>query len=55
MKSFGCYIDEPPLVEAAEYQGKKVTLNNPFRTSGGPKKFSVYVKVLLPVAFWFKG
>jgi len=32
-----------PLVES-EYQGKKVTLNNPFRTSGGPKKFSVYVK-----------
>ena len=28
----------------AEYQGKKVTLNNPFRTPGGPKKFSVYVK-----------
>ena len=31
------------LIES-EYQGKKVTLNNPFRTSGGPKKFSVYVK-----------
>jgi len=30
--------------ESAEYQGKKVTLNNPFRTSDGPKKFSVYVK-----------
>lgn len=30
--------------EAAEYQGKKVTLNKPFRTPGGPKKFSVYVK-----------
>ena len=44
MKSFGCYIDEPPLVEASEYQGKKVKLNDPFRTSGGPKKFSVYVK-----------
>ena len=27
----------------AEYQGKKVTLNKPFRTPGGPKKFSVYV------------
>ena len=26
----------------AEYQGKKVTLNKPFRTPGGPKKFSVY-------------
>ena len=30
--------------EAAEYQGKEVTLNKPFRTPGGPKKFSVYVK-----------
>ena len=27
----------------AEYKGKKVTLNKPFRTPGGPKKFSVYV------------
>jgi hypothetical protein len=30
--------------KAAEYQGKKVTLNKPFRTPSGPKKFSVYVK-----------
>lgn len=30
--------------EASEYQGKKVTLNKPFRTPDGPKKFSVYVK-----------
>jgi hypothetical protein len=29
---------------ASEYQGRKVTLNKPFRTSDGPKKFSVYVK-----------
>ena len=29
MKSFGCYIDEPPMLEESEYQGKKVTLNNP--------------------------
>lgn len=28
----------------AEYQGKKVELNQPFRTPDGPKKFSVYVK-----------
>ena len=37
---------EAPVVEleAAEYQGRKVTLNKPFRTSGGPKKFAVYVK-----------
>ncbi|MAL00706.1 MAG: hypothetical protein CL536_00920 [Alcaligenaceae bacterium] len=30
--------------EAAEYQGRKVTLNKPFRTPGGPKKFAVYVQ-----------
>ena len=30
--------------EAAEYQGKKVTLNKPFRTQGGKKKFAVYVQ-----------
>jgi len=30
--------------KAAEYQGKKVTLNKPFRTPDGPKKRSVYVK-----------
>jgi hypothetical protein len=29
---------------AAEYQGRKVTLNKPFRTPGGPKKFAVYTK-----------
>lgn len=28
---------------AAEYQGHKVTLNKPFRTPDGPKKFAVYV------------
>lgn len=32
------------LQEASEYQGRKVTLNKPFRTPDGPKKFSVYVK-----------
>lgn len=30
--------------KAAEYQGRKVQLGKPFRTPGGPKKFSVYVK-----------
>ena len=30
--------------EDAEYQGRKVTLNKPFRTSGGSSKFSVYVR-----------
>lgn len=31
-------------VKAAEYQGRKVKLGKPFRTPGGPKKMSVYVK-----------
>lgn len=31
-------------LHAAEYQGRKVKLNKPFRTPDGPKKFSVYVK-----------
>lgn len=32
------------IEEESEYDGKKVTLNKPFRTPNGPKKFSVYVK-----------
>ena len=32
------------IEEAAEYQGKKVTLNKPFYTPAGPKKSAVYVK-----------
>ena len=33
------------IVEASEYQGKKVKLNDPIRTSENPnKKFKVYVK-----------
>ena len=28
----------------ATYKGKKVKLNKPFRTTGGSKKFGVYVK-----------
>ena len=35
---------EDDLVEETEYQGRKVKLNDPFRTPKGPKKFSVYVK-----------
>jgi hypothetical protein len=50
------YVEEPSELEdededmeddsayASEYQGRKVTLNKPFRTPKGPKKFSVYVK-----------
>lgn len=30
--------------KSAEYQGRKVTLNKPFRTPSGPKKFAVYTK-----------
>lgn len=30
--------------EGAEYQGRKVKLNKPFRTPDGPKKFAVYTK-----------
>jgi hypothetical protein len=30
--------------QGSEYQGRKVTLNKPFRTPKGPKKFAVYVK-----------
>ena len=31
-------------VSAAEYQGREVTLNKPFRTKGASKKFGVYTK-----------
>jgi len=37
-------LPENPMEYAAEKTGKKVTLNKPFRTPKGPKKFSVYVK-----------
>ena len=39
--------DGRPLIfvgKGAEYQGRKVTLNKPFRTPSGPKKFAVYTK-----------
>lgn len=35
---------EDDIQEDAEHDGKKVTLNKPFRTPDGPKKFAVYVK-----------
>tara|TARA_R100000008_G_C3440241_1_gene94025 strand:+ start:106 stop:402 length:297 start_codon:yes stop_codon:yes gene_type:complete len=38
MKSFKQYISE------AEYKGRKVTLNKPFRTPDESKKFAVYTK-----------
>lgn len=37
-------LSEGELIEEAEHQGRTVKLNKPFRTKGGPKKFSVYVK-----------
>jgi len=42
------YLDAPIEIDEfifeAEHRGKKVNLNSPFRTPGGPKKFAVYVK-----------
>ena len=35
---------EDEIINEAEYRGRKVNLNSPFRTSGGPNKFAVYVK-----------
>ena len=35
---------EDEIINEAEYRGRKVNLNSPFRTSGGSKKFAVYVK-----------
>ncbi len=37
-------LSKGELLEEAEYQGRKVTLNKPFRTPDGPKKSAVYVK-----------
>ena len=42
--SCGCGCDGETDVTAAEYQGRKVTLNKPFRTPGQSKKFGVYTK-----------
>lgn len=40
-ETFG-WIEE--VLEEAEYKGRKVKLNKPFRTPSGPRKFAVYVK-----------
>lgn len=37
-------LEQMLVVEAAEYQGKDVKLNDPIRSKNGPKKFHVYVK-----------
>jgi hypothetical protein len=42
------YLDAPislmEEINEADYRGRNVDLNKPFRTPGGPKKFAVYVK-----------
>jgi len=43
-KKDGRYLRYEGEAKAAEYQGRKVTLNKPFRTPSGPKKFAVYTK-----------
>ena len=43
MEGCGCNESAEDIQEA-EYQGKTVELNKPFRTSGESKKFAVYVK-----------
>ena len=43
MEDCGCNESAEDIQEA-EYQGKTVELNKPFRTSGESKKFAVYVK-----------
>jgi hypothetical protein len=43
-KKDGRYLRYEGKTQSSEYQGRKVTLNKPFRTPGGPKKMSVYVK-----------
>ena len=42
-EKFG-WIEIPNHLTEAEYQGRKVTLNKPIRSTDGPKKFHVYVK-----------
>jgi hypothetical protein len=41
---FGLQESGATVLGEAEYRGRKVSLGKPFRTPGGPKKFSVYVK-----------
>jgi hypothetical protein len=40
--SIGEDVDWEQIINEAEYQGKSVKLNDPFRTPDGPKKFGVY-------------
>ena len=43
-KKDGRYLRYEGEAKAAEYQGRKVTLNKPFRTPDAKKKFAVYVR-----------
>jgi hypothetical protein len=36
--------DDSDELDEAEYRGRRVNLNKPFRTPGGPRKFAVYTK-----------
>lgn len=44
MEYYDISYDEAHSLDEAEHRGRKVKLNKPFRTPGGPKKFAVYVK-----------
>jgi hypothetical protein len=56
---FSLQENKPNMMNEAEYRGRKVSLGKPFRTPGGPKKFSVYVKKpngnIVKVNFGHKG
>lgn len=56
---FGLQEAGVEILGEAEYRGRKVSLGKPFRTPGGPKKFSVYVKKpngnIVKVNFGHKG
>jgi hypothetical protein len=53
------WVDDLEAIDEAEYRGKKVDLNKPFRTPSGPKKFAVYTKNdkgnIVKVTFGIKG
>lgn len=38
------WYNEDDTIDEAEYQGRKVTLGKPIRSSDGPKKFHVFVR-----------
>jgi hypothetical protein len=43
-QEYGILSYDDGMLNEAEYQGRKVTLNKPVRSSNGPKKFHVFVK-----------